>query len=194
MSIYFMAIGMGFMLIEIPLIQKLGMFLGKPIYGLTVVLFSLLVSCGAGSYLTKYLIKIREKKSIFSSNKTKISACFLSLLALILANAYVLPEIVKLAESSNMPEKITIAVSALAGLGLFMGMPFPLAMSIIGKNESSPRLLYWGINGFASVCGSALGLTLLIHAGFQTTLIISFFCYLGAFLALMPDLKLLKTP
>lgn len=194
MSIYFLAIGIGFMLIEIPLIQKLGMFLGRPIYGLTVVLFSLLVSCGAGSYLTKYLINISEKKSIFSSNKAKISASFLFLLALILANTYILPAIVKLSESRCMPEKIAIAISALATLGLFMGMPFPLAMSIIGKNESSPGLLYWGINGFASVCGSALGLALLINSGFQTALLISFFCYLIAFLALLPNLKLLETP
>jgi hypothetical protein len=59
-SIYFLAIGFGFMLIEISQMQRLTIFLGHPTYSLSVVLFTLLLSTGVGSYLV-YKFKILEK-------------------------------------------------------------------------------------------------------------------------------------
>jgi hypothetical protein len=49
---FFSGIGLGFMFIEISQMQRLIVFLGHPTYGLSVVLFSLLVASGAGSYTT----------------------------------------------------------------------------------------------------------------------------------------------
>ena len=46
---YFCAIGMGFMLIEISQMQRLMVFLGHPVYGLSVVLFTILLFGGVGS-------------------------------------------------------------------------------------------------------------------------------------------------
>jgi len=46
---YFCAIGMGFMLIEISQMQRLMVFLGHPVYGLAVVLFTILLFGGLGS-------------------------------------------------------------------------------------------------------------------------------------------------
>ena len=45
--IYFLAIGAGYILIEVALIQKFVLFLGHPTYALTVVIFSMLISSGA---------------------------------------------------------------------------------------------------------------------------------------------------
>ena len=46
---YFCAIGVGFMLIEISQMQRLMVFLGHPVYGLSVVLFTILLFSGIGS-------------------------------------------------------------------------------------------------------------------------------------------------
>ena len=50
---FFLGIGLGFLLIEVAQLQRLSMFLGHPMYGLTVVLFSVLVFSGIGSMLTE---------------------------------------------------------------------------------------------------------------------------------------------
>lgn len=178
MVAYFSSIGLGFMLIEIPLMQRLGIFLGHPIYGLTVVLFSLLFSCGVGSYLTKYL-----------NTGRKAILPFIALLILIFMISSILPAVVKISTPYAMTMKILISVVVLVFMGLFMGMPFPLAMKIAGKDEKSPRVLYWGINGFTSVCGSACALVILINFGFKMTMLTGFICYLVALLALLPNLK-----
>lgn len=180
MLIYFTSIGLGFMLVEIPLMQRLGIFLGHPIYGLTVVLFSLLFSCGIGSYLTKYL-----------KNKVKKTLPFAALLLIIFIFLNFLPLIIKLTTPSLMPIKILVSLSVLILIGLFMGMPFPIGMATSG-DENSPRVLYWGVNGFASVCGSALAAVILINFGFQKALIAGAICYLIAFLSLLPNLIVYK--
>src|SRR5438094_3826489 len=51
--VYFAGIGFGFMLVEVSQMERLIVFLGHPTYGLSVVLFALLLSSGIGSYLTE---------------------------------------------------------------------------------------------------------------------------------------------
>ena len=177
MVIYFVSIGIAFMLLEVSFMQRLGIFLGHPIYGLTVVLFALLLFCGIGSYLTKYLIY-----------KTRIMLVFVMLLAINSILIYLLPFVVKIATPSPMPIKIALSFILLMLIGLFMGMPFPLGMKIAG-GEDAPRVFYWGINGFASICGSALAAVILIHFGFQNTVIAGLICYITASLSLVFHLR-----
>ena len=54
--LYFLFIGAGYILIEVALIQKFVLFLGHPTYALTVVIFSMLVSSGLGSYFSRRLL------------------------------------------------------------------------------------------------------------------------------------------
>lgn len=176
MLIYFMAIGLGFMLLEIPLMQRLGIFLGHPIYGLTVVLFSLLFSCGIGSQLTKY-----------ANSRLKTILPFVALVFIILTCKFLLPWILSSMTPNLMPVKISMAVLVLFLIGFFMGMPFPIGMTYAGSGDA-PRVLYWGVNGFASVCGSALAAVIFINFGFQKSLMASLICYLIALVSLLPNL------
>ena len=180
MLIYFFSIGLGFMLVEIPLMQRLGISLGHPIYGLTVVLFSLLFSCGIGSYLTKYL-----------NNRLKTMLPFMVLVLFIFIFLNLLPLIINIMTPSLMPIKILVSIVVLALIGVPMGMPFPIGMKTAG-DENSPRVLYWGVNGFASVCGSALAAVISINFGFQEALITGGICYLISFLSLLPNLIVYK--
>jgi hypothetical protein len=173
MAVYFIAIGIGFMLVEISFMQRLGIFLGHPIYGLTVVLFSLLLSCGIGSYLTKHI-----------NTNTKIRLSFSALIFLIFVLLNAVPLIIKTATSSLMPIKIVLSILILTSIGIFMGMPFPIGMNAVA-DEYSPRVLYWGLNGFASVCGSALAAVILINFGFQISLASGLLFYLIAFFTIV---------
>ncbi|MDD5614337.1 MAG: class I SAM-dependent methyltransferase, partial [Candidatus Omnitrophica bacterium] len=112
----FFAIGTAFMLIEISQIQRFSIFLGHPIYSLSVVLFTLLISCGIGSYSTNKI----EKKSI-----KKAGVIRLALLILILVILGVLtPEILVFFQSYPTVTRIIISAGIISVLGFFMGMAF----------------------------------------------------------------------
>ena len=49
--VYFSALGAGFMLLEVALLQRFVLLLGHPVYSLTVTLFSLLLGTGLGSLI-----------------------------------------------------------------------------------------------------------------------------------------------
>jgi hypothetical protein len=82
-----------------------------------------------------------------------------------------------------MPAKIVLSGAVVVLCGFFMGMPFPIGMTL-GESARSARILYWGINGFTSVCGSAVAVVCLIHFGFQATLLGAGACYLVALASL----------
>jgi len=170
--VYFSGIGFAFMFIEIPLIQRLGMFLGHPVYGFTVVLFGLLSACGIGSFIAKSMV-----------TRLKVVFSFCALLALIFFAAYMLPCFLRMMDSWGMTGKIFISFLCTAVLGLFMGIPFPLMMARFFNSESNERLLYWAVNGFTSVCGSAFALIVSIHFGFQAAILAGGALYLAAFLS-----------
>ena len=175
--LFFCSIGLGFMFVEIPLIQRLGLFLGHPIYGFTVVLFSLLTSCGIGSYLTKFI-----------NTAKRILLPFIGMGGLIPLYVYSMPKVLSMNTPSPLSVKISLAVIFLVPLGLCMGMFFPIGMRMAG-DEKSPRILYWGYNGFTSVCGSAFASVMLIYLGFSAALIAGLVSYSVAFLSIHRPLR-----
>lgn len=174
--IYFTSIGMGFMLLEISFMQRFGIFLGHPIYGLTVVLFSLLTACGVGSYLTKYL-----------NSKVKIILPFMASIITVFIIVNLLPIVMEMATPNSMQVKILISLVVLILIGVPIGMPFPIGIKMAGNNNA-PLIVYWGVNGFASVVGSVLAAILLVNFGFQKTLLGAIACYGVALLSLYPHL------
>ena len=184
-AFYFFLLGLGFMLVEIALMQRLGIFLGHPIYGLTVVLFALLFSSGVGSFLARH-----------AEGKKRMAAIFVPFLALLGALTYLLPFWARVFNASPMFVKIALAAGMVVGTGLFMGMPFPAGLKRAALPNAPSLVMYWGINGFASVCGSAIAATLLIYFGFQWTLTAGFVCYALAFFLIFPktgDLAMART-
>lgn len=171
--LYFLALGLGFMFIEISFMQRLGIFLGHPIYGLTVVLFSLLFFSGVGSFLSRYI-----------DTKAKVFIIFFLLIVLALKEAFFLPLMAAGTSTSSMSMKIASAAVAVALLGVFMGMPFPLGIKKL-QDQPAALVVYWGVNGFASVSGSCLATVSLIYFGFQKTLCMGSLCYFLALLAFL---------
>jgi hypothetical protein len=146
---FFAAIGLGFMFVEVSQMQRLSLFLGHPSYSLSVVLFSLLLSCGIGSFLTP----------------VRRGAQVLALLAAVVAIAGALtPAVIRLCEAGETPLRLVVAALLLVPCGLLMGMAFPLGMRLAeGRAELTPWL--WGINGAASVCASVLAVAVALGAG-----------------------------
>lgn len=162
--VFFASIGLGFMFVEISQMQRLIIFLGHPTYGLSVVLFALLLSSGLGSQLTQNI-----------SSRGLVPATGLRLVLLLCALALfgkLTPYIISEFQSATTMLRILLATSILFPLGVFMGMAFPLGMAAASTRHGALTPWLWGINGATSVCASvlatAVSLNTSISASFWT--------------------------
>lgn len=174
---YFFSIGMGFMIIEIAQLQRLSIFLGHPIYSLTVLLFSLLLSGALGSFSTSKCL--RESKIFDSIIRLALlpSICF--------TTAVFVPHLIQAFAGSQTITRILLSAALTMPMGFFMGMAFPLGMRELAGERSSLIPWLWGLNGAASVAASVLAVLMALSFGIQIT----FFCgacfYLLAFLSFL---------
>jgi spermidine synthase len=177
--IYFLALGLGFMFIEIILIEKFILFLGHPSYSLSVILFSVLLFSGIGSFLSEKVSsdKAGRKKSLIFILFTLICTIFLYTLYLNpLMNAFL---------GYQLPERVLLSVLIIAPLALLMGMPFPLGIKLTGLYDKEVIPISFAINGVFSVFGSILSMIMALSLGFQSVLLLSSFIYLAALLSVL---------
>ena len=174
--LFFAAIGWGFMLVEISQMQRLIVFLGHPTYGLSVVLFSLLLAGGVGSYLTRTVDPFDQKRG----GKRQL---YLLLGVLILFGVFTSP-LIRGFESSQTPVRIFVAAAILLPLGVVMGMAFPLGMKVASRYSAALTPWLWGINGATSVCASVMAIAIALSWGISASYWTGCFFYLlalGAF-------------
>jgi len=161
--LYFFAIGVAFMAVEVILIQKYALLIGPSLYSIVTILLTLLVASGIGSRFAKQ----------FSDN-----TAFLIIIAWLLLDAFVFRHLMYAAGGLTMAPRIAIAALLLFPLGFFMGMPFPKGTLRVGP------LVDWGfaVNGAASVLGSIVVLLIAFAWGFTAALTFAAAMYLVAFL------------
>jgi hypothetical protein len=155
---YFSAIGMGFMLIEISQMQRLMVFLGHPVYGLSVVLFTILLFSGIGS-ATVGADTPRSRAVVF-----RVAALLTSLVVAGLLT----PLVITWARSLSTDMRILVSVLLLAPPAFCMGMMFPLGLNIWRRHDGLLPF-FWSTNGITSMLASVLGMALSIQFGIAKT-------------------------
>ena len=177
---YFSALGMGFMFIEIPMMQKMVIFLGHPTYALSVVLASILGFAGLGSLLSGRFDVLQPR------NFRLLCA---AIVVLILASALVARLVLPLLLGYSLPTRIAITVLCLAPPALVLGMPFPAGIRLLERR--SPQLLPWGwaINGFLSVFSSIFCVVLSMAVGFTWVFVLAALIYLLGFAAVRREVE-----
>jgi hypothetical protein len=169
--LYFLAIGAGYILIEVALIQKFVLFLGHPTYALTVVIFSLLVSSGIGSYASGRVIGVSAARWRAVLGGVAILIVLLAFdVTVLLPKAITLP----------IAWKVVGSVALIFPAGFLMGMPFPTGLARLEKWQSASVRWAWSLNAAASVLGSVAALVLAIYWGLVQTLLIGGVLYLAA--------------
>lgn len=166
---YFGALGLAFMIIEIPTMQMLTVYLGQPVYSLAVVLFSLLLFSGLGSWWSG---RWAAEQII-----ARMRPVFLLLLVFLLIHAFFSSVILAKTLQFGLAIRLTVAVLLLSVLGFMMGIPFPVGIRRAGRIKPATVPWLWGINGITSVLGSATATALSIHLGFHLTLIAAVLIY-----------------
>jgi len=165
---YFAALGLGFMLIEIALMQKLVIFLGHPTYALSVVLVSLLASAGTGSLLAGR-IKAVERRHL--------RWILLAIVAVVVFDLVAIDVLLPLLLGEPLGLRVLVVVLLLIPTGLVLGMPFPSGMRVV--EAQCPHLLPWGwaVNAFFSVFGSIFCIVMSMSVGFTNVLLLSIVVY-----------------
>ncbi len=187
--LYFVAVGLGYILVEIAFIQRFVLFLGHPTYALTVVIFLLMLSSGAGSLLSRRWLP-------------RTGLAWMPLVVVIVAllgNVFFLPHVLAAWVGLRLGFRLIISGMLLAPLGFVMGMPFPTglrALATASSNGLSSEATgatnavewAWAMNAAASVLGSVLAMVIAIQFGLTATLACGLAAYLLA-LSLLPTLR-----
>jgi hypothetical protein len=169
--LYFAFIGTGYILIEVALIQKFVLFLGHPTYALTVVIFSMLVSSGLGSFFSRRLLGGSEGRWVKALGLVALLAA-----ALGVASSLVLPALVGLPLAARM----ALSVAMIAPLGFAMGTPFPTGLRKLEEWHAPSVRWAWSLNAAASVLGSVGALVCSIYLGLIQTLMVGGLLYVAA--------------
>jgi SAM-dependent methyltransferase len=174
--LYFAALGLGYIMIEICLIQKFTLFLGQPVYTMLTVISTMLIFSGIGSMFSDKIIKLFRKK---------VTPVYLIIGGLVILIAFINPIIFEAMVRASITVRIIISVIIIAIPSFFMGIPFPYGIMKISADENSTRYLVafsWGVNGFFSVLGSILVVMLSMSYGFKVVFIIGALLYFAAML------------
>jgi hypothetical protein len=167
--VYFVWVGLGFILVEVVLIQRLHLYLGHPVYSLAVTLVSLLAFSGLGSAWTTRWTQARLARSV-------ITACAATLLLIVAFDGF-WP--IFLSQTLGLPltARIAMAVLALLPIGVAMGMPYPLGLRAVSGKHPEGLPWVWAVNAAASVLGSILAFALAMALGFRIVLLLGGLCY-----------------
>ncbi|HZS53733.1 MAG TPA: hypothetical protein VFA65_04975 [Bryobacteraceae bacterium] len=173
---FFVCIGAGYILIQVALIQKFVLFLGHPTYALTVIIFSMLLFSGAGSFLSKRLV---------GGSITRLSRVLAIVIVAILILSAVITPIAESGVALPFPVKVLVSVALIGPLGFVMGMPFPTGLTLLESVMPASVRWAWAINAASSVMGSAAAMFLAIYLGLKLTLIVGGLFYAGAWLSVI---------
>jgi MFS family permease len=166
---YFAALGLGYLFVEIPLMQQFILFLGHPIYAFATVLFAVLVFSGLGSWM---------------SPRVSLRGTLALLVASTLVYPLLLSPLFGLLLAQNLAVRLLASVLMLAPVGVLMGIPFP--KGIVLTSKTAPELVpwAWGINGCTSVLSSILSVMIAVSFGFSWVLRSAAVAYSVAFVVI----------
>ena len=174
--IYFAAIGLAYLFLEIVLVQRFMLFLHHPLYAATAILTGLLLFSGMGSALSVKMVTWygRRRTVVYAIVGIAVVSIGYNLgLAAIFAYTMHLPIAVK------MP----LAILWIAPLAIMMGMPFPVALSELGESERGLIPWAWAINGCASVISAVLATVIAVDYGFSMVIVMAVILYMIAMLS-----------
>jgi SAM-dependent methyltransferase len=169
MLVYFFCLGLAFLFIEIAFIQKFILILHHPLYAITVVLSTFLLTAGAGSYFSAILP--------FSSEKSAFMQPIAAIALLSVVYGLGFESIADFLLKTGNLSRYLFSIVLIAPLGFCMGMPFPMGLAKI--SQTAPALIpwAWGINGCASVVSAILATLIAMQFGFTVLIFLAVALY-----------------
>ena len=182
--VYFVGIGLGFMLAEMGMMQQLSIFLGQPIYSLAVVLAGLILFAGLGS--------LASDRLPLHAGWTGRAPALVAALALVAYSLAVLP-VIHAAVGGVLWQRIALSLALVAPCGFIMGFCFPVGMrwaTALGQEANLPWM--WALNGAASVLASFIAMFISTESSIRACVLTGAACYGAA--ALLLSRRRVDTP
>ncbi len=172
--VYFTGIGVGFIFLEIAMIQKLTLLLGQPLFSIVVTLFSLLIFTGVGSFLSSRWLA----GGVGRARLVPVGLAVLVLIVVLAGTA-----IVDTFIAAPLLVRAVVASAMVAPIALLLGMPFAHGVKLLERSNPHFVPWAWAVNGSATVVGSVLTVIVSMNFGFNVVLLISVAIYAVAFVA-----------
>ena len=181
--LYFVAIGLGYIMTEIAFIQRFVLFLGHPTYALTVVVFLMMLSSGMGSIAARH----------WSIAGNRLLVPLVAIAAVLIVDCAVLSSLLAREVGLSFVAKLAISAGLLIPLGFCMGIPFPTGLAALNARSSRTAEngieWAWAMNAASSVLGSVVAMLVAIHYGLNTTLGTATAAYVLAAVAAVASLR-----
>jgi len=154
---YFGLIGAGFMLVQIPFLQRFSVYLGHPTWTLAVILFGMILFTGIGSALSDRI----------PTTTAWLPAAPLAVALVIVADIGLIQPVVDATSTWSLSGRTSVVLAMLAPLSVLLGLAFPIGMRLVGAASDLALAWLWGVNGasgvFASVGAVAVSMWFGIH-------------------------------
>ena len=170
--LYFLCLGAGYIMIQVALIQKFILFLGHPTYALTVIVFSMLVWSGLGSFYSRRIIR--------GAHRGRLIITLMGVAAAVSVIAFAASPISEYGVGWPLEAKILVTVCLIAPAAFLMGIPFPTGLTWLEMRFPQAVRWAWALNAASSVLGSAAAIFLAIHIGLRATVLVGAGLYLCA--------------
>ncbi len=167
--VYFVAVGAGFMFVELAMIQRLSVFLGHPIYALGILLATIIAAAGVGALLS-------ERLRLDSPARAQAVSVLCAAMALVFA---VLVDVVAARmDESSLGARIAVTVAMVVPVGIVMGLFVPMGLRLTRQIHQGETPWYWALNGVVSVLCSALAVLVAITSGVYANFLVGALAYL----------------
>ena len=162
--VYFVALGLAFLFVEMSFIQRFQLFLGHPLYAVAVTLAGFLVFAGLGSGAAAWWTRL-------CGGPARAVVGAVILIATFATATLVLQELFfEHVAGAGRAVRIAVALVLVAPVATCMGLPFPIALTDVSQRAPALVPWAWGINGCASVLAATLAALLALHAGFTVVI------------------------
>ncbi len=165
---YFLLIGLGFMFVEIALMQRLSIFLGHPVYGLAIALAGIILATGLGSALSE---------RIPLDTGPKLAAWALLTAGFLASAPFWLPPLVATFDGSGILVRSLVSLVAILPAGLLLGFGFPTGMRLVSAVDDGPTPWFWAVNGAAGVLASGMAVAVGTFVSINASFTIAAVCY-----------------
>jgi hypothetical protein len=159
---YFATIGCGYMLVQIPFLQRFSVLLGHPTYTFAIILFSMILFTGIGSFLSDRL-KLRTRASLLWLP--------LAIAASLVTVVLLLDPVIRASARLELPGRTLVVLAFTAPVALLLGGCFPIGMRLVGRLSDSATAWMWGVNGACGVIASVIAVAVSMWIGIDTNLL-----------------------
>jgi hypothetical protein len=161
---YFALIGFGYMLIQIPFLQRFSVYLGHPTYTFAVILLSMIFFTGIGSFLSDR-VPIEQHRWVL-----KLPLLIGAMVYLLM---FVIQPLMDRTIHLELPARSAIVLLCTAPVSVLLGFCFPIGMNLVSRISGDATAWMWGVNGACGVLASIVAVAISMWLGIDTNFLIA---------------------